>query len=52
MNALIWFLIVLLRSRTVLSEVLVRRQKNDALKLVFPGFSADSKKYLDLIRTA
>jgi uncharacterized protein (DUF1501 family) len=36
--------------RTVLSEVLVKHQKNDALKQIFPGFTADPKKYLNLIK--
>src|SRR3982074_3634111 len=27
--------------RTVLSEVLVKHQRNDALKQIFPGFTAD-----------
>jgi uncharacterized protein (DUF1501 family) len=35
--------------RTVLSEVLVKHQRNDALKQIFPGFTADPKKYLNLI---
>ena len=36
--------------RTVLSEVLVKHQGNNALKQVFPGFAADPKKYLNLIK--
>jgi uncharacterized protein (DUF1501 family) len=36
--------------RTVLSEVLVKHQKNDALAQIFPGFTADPKKYLNLIK--
>ena len=36
--------------RTVLSEVLVKHQKNDALKQIFPGFTADPRKYLNLIK--
>ncbi len=36
--------------RTVLSEVLVKHQKNDALVQIFPGFTAEPKKYLNLIK--
>jgi len=35
--------------RTVLSEVLVKHQGNTSLKAIFPGFTADPKKYLNLL---
>lgn len=35
--------------RTVLSEVLMKHQGNTSLKAVFPGFTADPAKYLNLI---
>lgn len=37
--------------RIVLSEIIDRRLGNRDLRSVFPGFSADAKKYVGLIRT-
>ena len=37
--------------RTVLSEVLIKHQGNTSLKSIFPGFTADPKKYLNLLQS-